>query len=114
MMEDKTFFTKERREANMQLVIEQLNNVKELDFNSLVFAFADIIQSSFLNGLLMGKSKEEREEINAKIINMNNAVIDTLNENSENMMHDMIVLSNLMMDAVENAMQQAMEDSQNV
>lgn len=105
------FFTAERREANMKIVIEKLNEVKELDFNSMIFTFADIIQSSFVNALHTGKSKEERDETNERIINLNNRVIDALQENSDNMMEDMVVLSNLMMDAVENAMQNALADS---
>lgn len=111
---EKEYFTKERREANMQLVINQLSEIKELDFNSIVFTFADIIQSSFLNGLLIGKSKEEREQINKEIVDINNALIDTLNTSSTNMMHDMVVLCNLIMDGVENAMQRALEDSKSV
>lgn len=108
---EKEYFTQERREANMQVVVKALGEVKELDFNSIVFAFADIIQSSFLNGLTIGKSKEEREEINKHVIELNNKVIDTFNASSQNMMYDMVVLSNLIMEGVENAVQRALADS---
>jgi len=114
MNEPQVFFTKERREANMQLVVDQLQELTQLDFNSLVFTFADIIQSSFLNGLLIGKSKVERDEAHEKIVVLRNLVIDNFNSNSENMMHDMVVLTDLIMDGVENATQRALEDSKNI
>lgn len=107
----KQYFNRERRKENMEKVVSQLQQVRGLDFNSLVFTFADIIHNSFLEGILLEQSKEERKETNEKILALHNALIDTLNQNSNNLMMDMIVLSNLLMDAVETATQRALEDS---
>jgi hypothetical protein len=100
-------FTNEKRQENMKKVIGALKTV-ELDFNSIVFTFADIIQSTFLAGLLENLSPIEREAMHEKIIQLNHQIIDVLNQDS-NLMIDMVVMSNLIMDAVENAVQSAID-----
>ncbi len=82
-----------------------------MDFNSIVFTFADIIHTSFPQGLHIGKSKEEREVSEARIIKLNHALVDVLNAENNDMRYDMVVLAGLLMDAVENATQHAMQDS---
>ena len=110
---EKVYFTMERRRANMERIVSQIQDVRDLDFNSLIFAFLDIIHSSFLAGLFAGKSKEEREQLEQQMQELNNRLVDVLNENSTNLACDMIVLCNLMMDAIENAMQLALKDAEN-
>jgi hypothetical protein len=101
-------FTNEKRQQNMEKVIGALKTV-ELDFNSIVFTFADIIQSTFLSGLMENLSPSERETMNDTIIQLNHKVIDVLNQGNQPLMIDMVVMSNLIMDAVENAVQAAID-----
>jgi uncharacterized protein YejL (UPF0352 family) len=101
-------FTNEKRQQNMARVVGALKTV-DLDFNSIVFTFADIIQSTFLAGLMENLSPEERETMNETIIQLNHQVIDVLNKSNQPLMIDMVVMSNLIMDAVENAVQAAID-----
>lgn len=109
-MAEKVYFTPDRRKANTKLVIDQLSAIDNLDFNSIMFTFADIIHTTFLNSLLIGKTQEQRDEAENGIIELNHKIIDVLNDNSNDMRYDMIVLANLIMDAVEMATQEALKD----
>lgn len=108
-MAEQLFFTTERRAANTNMVLQELKNIDKMDFNSMVFTFADIIHTSFLQGLHVGKSQEEREASEERIIQLNHALIDVLNAENNDMRYDMVVLAGLLMDAVENATQLAMQ-----
>lgn len=102
------FYTNERRQENMETVLKALEQT-ELDFNSLIFTFADIIHSMFLNAALSGQEESERETTKTEIADLINRVVDELNEKGQPQIYDMIALSNLLMDAIEMATQTALQ-----
>lgn len=107
------YFNDQKRQANIEELMRLLKDSETLTFNEVVFAFADLVQSTFMSAMFVGKTKEEREAIGDQITNLSHSLIDVLNTNSPNMMVDMIVFANLIMDAVENAEQARIAEQQN-
>lgn len=112
MAEPFTMFTNDIRKQNVEKLFGQLEGT-DLDFNSVIFAFADVIQSTFLNSMMNGKSDEEQEEMNQQISDSLNDVIRLLEEQENVQAVDMVVLCNLMMDAAEGAASLANRAEQN-
>lgn len=102
MTQEADFISREERQANMNAVLSKLDP-KEMDFNKLMFTLADIMQSSFMNGIYVGKEQEEREALTAEITDLNNKMVEVLNTEHKPLIIDVIVLTNLLMDSIANA-----------
>lgn len=111
MTEQELVYNKKLREQNALAISEKMQEIEGMDFNDTVHSFADIIHSTFMNSLFVGKSIEERKKIQETIVTLHNDIVDVLQRTSSNSMYDVIVLSSLIMSAVENAAQLAKEDS---
>lgn len=110
------YFTKEKREEITSIILgalEKAPETKQLDFNQLVFGFLDIIHSTFLNVMFTGLSPTEREELTNKLKYIHRNVVRALEENDSNLAIDVVVMTSLLMDAVEYAVQEAIKDAQN-
>ena len=105
------YFSKERRKENAKQIMKALDSL-QLDFNSLVFAFTDIIQSTFINGACIAATPQEREEFFKNTTDLVNKLAATLSENKANHLIDIVALTNLIMDAVEMATQAALKDAE--
>lgn len=111
-MEKKSvYYTEEVRTENVRKLFTQLANL-DMDFNSMVFAFADTIQSTFLNAAMGELSEEEQAGLNIEITELINKVITVLEGGSKSSAVDMIVMCNLMMDAAEGATMTALGDDE--
>lgn len=109
-MAEEMYFTPDRRAANMEVVINKMQEIDNLTFDNIIFTFADMIHTTFLKSLTVGKPKEQREEITKVLTGMNNELTDVLNENQQLLAYDVVVLSHLLMDAIEMAVNEGLKE----
>lgn len=103
------YFSPERRKQNSTQVMKALDSL-QLDFNSLVFAFTDIIQATFINGACIAATPAERKQFFQDSADLAQKLADVLNENKANQLIDIVALTNLIMSAVEMGTQAALAD----
>lgn len=77
-----------------------------LTLNEFVFAASDLLKSTFWTSQATGKSEEELEPIRERISKGIEGVVGALDANTENVAEDMIVLSTVMLEAVNHILTQ--------
>lgn len=93
-----------QRQENSTAILNSLNPDKT-EFNTMILGFTDIIQSSFYNYMqAQCATDREQEEMNERINNNVNEVMDVLNKKSLSNPEDMVILTTVMIEAIAKAL----------
>lgn len=102
--EVKQLISRKQRQENMDDILNSLNPDKH-NFNTILLGFTDITQSSFYNFLISQcRSQKERDALNNRINSCVNEVMDVLNQHSLSNPEDMVVLTTIMVEAINKAL----------
>ena len=81
-------------------------DVTELTLNEFIYASADLLKSTFWTSLSTGKEEEELVPIRERIGAAIDGIVNALDDNTENVAEDMVVISSIMLEAVSHVMAQ--------
>ncbi len=100
----KKVLSKPQREANVKELLNRFDSEKH-DFNTILLAFVDTIQSSFYN-LSKSNCKTEGElrRVNNKINRTVTEILSLLNESGMDNAQDMVAVSTVMIEMINRAM----------
>lgn len=80
-----------------------------LTLNEFIFATADLLKSTFWTSQAAGKEEEELTPIRERISSAIQGVVTVLDDNTDSIAEDMLVLSTIMLEAVNNIFVQSEE-----
>lgn len=101
--------TKEERQTLFDSLSKALE-ASELSLNEFVFAASDLIKTTFWISLTANLSEEEVNQMRERLTNSVNETISVLENNTDNVAEDMIVLSTVMLEAVNHVLSQQLEE----
>lgn len=95
---------RKQRQQNMNDILNALNP-SQIEFNTMILGFTDIIQSVFYNYLSSQcKSNQDKNEMDKRINATVNEIMDVLNKRSLSNPEDMVILSTIMIEAIAKAL----------
>ncbi|ABS83633.1 hypothetical protein 0305phi8-36p073 [Bacillus phage 0305phi8-36] len=109
---ERSFISRKQRQQNMNDILNSINPDKH-NFNTVLMGFTDIIQSTFFNHVdSMCRTEEEKITLRNRINGTVNAVMETLNECSLTNPEDMVVLSTIMVEAINKSLYRQQEEGE--
>lgn len=102
--EEVSYIRRDQRQQNMDSILNALDADK-LNFNTMILGFTDIMQTSFFNFLnSQARTETERKIMRDRMNKTVNKVMDVLNDNSLSNPEDIVVLTTVMIEAINKAL----------
>lgn len=83
-----------------------------MNLNEYIFASSDLIKTTFWLAQSSGRTEEEVEELRKRVTDSVNGIIELLTNSTENVGQDMVVLSTVMLEAVNHIIRTSQEEAQ--